>query len=143
MVLHCSEDKLNFKDIRSKFIYPFTMTALADIYILPIEMINGRIAVIPDLIRPNAISTKNFLAILPRSQQGSYFRRYIKSEDVEYEYEVDMNEQSRFDSDSEGSDYEDYESESEETGIGDCDSEEFSVLEEDDNAERRLSTDMS
>ena len=136
MVLHCSEDKLNFKDIRSKFIYPFTMTALADIYILPIEMINGPIAVIPDLIRPNAISTKNFLAILPRSQQGSYFRRYIKSEDVEYE--VDMNEQSRFDSDSEGSDYEDYESESEETSIGDCDSEEFSVLEEDDNADYQL-----
>jgi hypothetical protein len=49
-----------------------------------------------------------------------------------------MNEQSRFDSDSEGSDYEDYESESEETSIGDCDSEEFSVLEEDDNADYQL-----
>ena len=114
------------------------MTSLKDIYILPIEMINGPIAVIPDLIRPKAISTKNFLAILPRNQQGSYFRIYIKSEDIEYE--VDMNDQNRFDSDSEGSDYEDYESESEseETSLGDCDSEDLSMLEEDDDADYQL-----
>lgn len=103
MVIHCSENEMHFRDIRKEFILPFKVTTLEEIYILPVDMINGPMLVVPDVVDENHTSSRRFYAVTPKRHQGAYFRRYINTEDPGYE--VDMDEPTRFDCESEGSDY--------------------------------------
>ena len=110
MVVHCSNNSVDFRDIRKDFVTSFAMTPLSELYILPAAMINGPMLVVPDMINDGTFCDTNFKAYLPKSQQGVYFQRYCHKEDIDYE--IDMNEETRFDSDY-NSGEDDYESDEE------------------------------
>ena len=97
MVIHCSHDEIDFADIREHFVLKFVMTPIEELYILPVSMINGPLLVVPDMTEKDTFHTSNFMALLPRRQQGVYFRKYCKRDDIHFE--VDMEETTRFDSD--------------------------------------------
>ena len=95
MLLHCSDKELTMSDIRREFIKPFKLTSLEDLYVLPVSMINCPVMVVPDMIGEHVNSNERFLAVVPSRMMNTYFLRYLKGSDEQFE--VDMSDEGRFD----------------------------------------------
>lgn len=99
MVVHCSDNDLTKRHIRNNVVVPFQLTDLSDLYILPVSSIQGPAIVIPDFLSETELSSRDFFAVCPRRMLGHYFRRYCREDDEDFE--VDLNQEDRFDSDNE------------------------------------------